>query len=107
MADRTTFVIAHRLSTVRNANAIMVLEKQEEIIERGGPRRFFGPEGTVLQPVYGQGRTGINLNMDLTFLSADLRLLSPWPLILHFFKYKGLKLTILLICKGFTNCTSY
>ena len=26
MADRTTFVIAHRLSTVRNANAIMVLE---------------------------------------------------------------------------------
>ena len=73
----------------------------------GGPRRSFGPEGTVLQPVYGQGRTGINLNMDLTFLSADLRLLSPWPLILHFFKYKGLKLTILLICKGFTNCTSY
>ena len=35
MKDRTTFVIAHRLSTVRNANAIMVLE-QGEIIERGG-----------------------------------------------------------------------
>ena len=34
MKDRTTFVIAHRLSTVRNANAIMVLE-QGEIIERG------------------------------------------------------------------------
>ncbi len=34
MATRTTFVIAHRLSTVRNANAIMVLE-QGEIIERG------------------------------------------------------------------------
>jgi ATP-binding cassette subfamily B protein len=34
MSDRTTFVIAHRLSTVRNANAIMVLEKGE-IIERG------------------------------------------------------------------------
>ena len=34
MADRTTFVIAHRLSTVRNANAIMVLE-HGEIIERG------------------------------------------------------------------------
>ena len=34
MKDRTTFVIAHRLSTVRNANAIMVLEKGE-IIERG------------------------------------------------------------------------
>lgn len=34
MADRTTFVIAHRLSTVRNANAIMVLENGQ-IIERG------------------------------------------------------------------------
>ena len=34
LADRTTFVIAHRLSTVRNANAIMVLE-QGQIIERG------------------------------------------------------------------------
>ena len=34
MKERTTFVIAHRLSTVRNANAIMVLE-QGEIIERG------------------------------------------------------------------------
>ena len=34
MKNRTTFVIAHRLSTVRNSNAIMVLE-QGNIIERG------------------------------------------------------------------------
>ncbi|MCR5517939.1 MAG: ABC transporter ATP-binding protein/permease [Lachnospiraceae bacterium] len=34
MENRTTFVIAHRLSTVRKANAIMVLEKGR-IIERG------------------------------------------------------------------------
>ena len=34
MKDRTTFVIAHRLSTVRNSNAIMVLEAGR-IIERG------------------------------------------------------------------------
>ena len=34
MKNRTTFVIAHRLSTVRNSNAIMVLENGV-IIERG------------------------------------------------------------------------
>ena len=34
MGSRTTFVIAHRLSTVRNSNAIMVLENGV-IIERG------------------------------------------------------------------------
>ena len=34
MRDRTTFVIAHRLSTVRNADLILVLE-QGEIVERG------------------------------------------------------------------------
>ncbi|MBQ3934325.1 MAG: hypothetical protein II715_00770, partial [Clostridia bacterium] len=34
MKDRTTFVIAHRLSTVRDANAIFVLE-HGVIIERG------------------------------------------------------------------------
>ncbi len=34
MYGRTSFVIAHRLSTVRNADCIMVLE-QGRIIERG------------------------------------------------------------------------
>lgn len=44
MADRTTFVIAHRLSTVRNANAIMVLE-QGEIIERGDHEELLAMKG--------------------------------------------------------------
>ena len=34
MKGRTVFVIAHRLSTVRNSNAIIVLENGK-IIERG------------------------------------------------------------------------
>ena len=34
MENKTTFVIAHRLSTVRSSNAIMVLEKGR-IVERG------------------------------------------------------------------------
>ncbi len=44
MADRTTFVIAHRLSTVRNANAIMVLENGE-IIERGSHDDLIAAKG--------------------------------------------------------------
>ena len=36
MEGRTVFVIAHRLSTVRRANAILVLE-QGAVVERGTP----------------------------------------------------------------------
>lgn len=44
MKDRTTLVIAHRLSTVRNANAIMVLE-HGEIIERGDHEDLIAQKG--------------------------------------------------------------
>ena len=44
MKNRTTFVIAHRLSTVRNADAIMVLENGE-IIERGNHQQLLEKKG--------------------------------------------------------------
>ncbi len=44
MKNRTTFVIAHRLSTVRNSDAIMVLE-QGEIIERGSHEQLLEMKG--------------------------------------------------------------
>ena len=48
MQGRTTFVIAHRLSTVRNSNAIMVLE-QGEIIERGSHDDLLKEHGRYYQ----------------------------------------------------------
>ena len=48
MKNRTTFVIAHRLSTVRNADCIMVLE-QGEIIERGTHKQLLDMKGRYYQ----------------------------------------------------------
>lgn len=48
MQGRTTFVIAHRLSTVRNSNAIMVME-QGEIIERGTHEDLLALKGRYYQ----------------------------------------------------------
>ena len=53
MYGRTSFVIAHRLSTVRNAKAIMVLE-QGEIIERGDHEDLLAQHGRYYQLYTGQ-----------------------------------------------------
>ena len=53
MDGRTVFVIAHRLSTVRNSKAIMVLEKGE-IIERGNHEELLEQKGRYYKLYTGQ-----------------------------------------------------
>ena len=48
MAGRTTFVIAHRLSTVKNSDCIIVLE-QGRVIERGNHDQLIAEKGKYYQ----------------------------------------------------------
>ena len=56
MSGRTTFVIAHRLSTVRNSDCIMVLE-QGRIIERGTHDQLIEEQGKYYQVYTGNAIT--------------------------------------------------
>lgn len=53
MENRTVFVIAHRLSTVRNSDAIMVLD-HGQIIERGSHDELIAQKGRYYQLYTGQ-----------------------------------------------------
>lgn len=55
MIGRTVFVIAHRLSTVRNSNAIMVLE-HGEIIERGNHEDLISQKGRYYELCTGKAK---------------------------------------------------
>ncbi len=52
MEGRTVFVIAHRLSTVRNADAILVLE-QGQVVERGDHQELLDQKGRYYQLYHG------------------------------------------------------
>ena len=52
MEGRTVFVIAHRLSTVRNANVILVLE-HGQVVERGDHEDLLRQRGEYYQLYYG------------------------------------------------------
>ena len=57
MAGRTTFVIAHRLSTVRNSDCIIVLE-QGRVIERGSHDQLMEQKGKYYQLYTGKLGSG-------------------------------------------------
>jgi ATP-binding cassette, subfamily B, multidrug efflux pump len=53
MQGRTSFVIAHRLSTVRNADEILVMENGE-IVERGSHEALLKQKGQYYELYTGQ-----------------------------------------------------
>ena len=70
MLGRTTFVIAHRLSTVREADIILVL-KEGEIVERGTHEELIG-RGGIYQDIYElQLKPQEEIMMDVTLVGDE------------------------------------
>ena len=58
MKGRTTFVIAHRLSTVKNSDCIMVME-QGRIIERGTHDQLMSRKGSIINCIPGTSHSNL------------------------------------------------
>jgi ATP-binding cassette, subfamily B, bacterial MsbA len=58
--DRTVIVIAHRLSTVRNADTIVVLQQQGRIVEQGTHQELMTLQGWYYQLEKNQGLDKVN-----------------------------------------------
>ena len=70
MKGRTTFVIAHRLSTVREADLIVIL-KDGEIVEQGTHQALIA-RGGIYQDIYDlQLRPQEEIMLDAAFASDD------------------------------------
>jgi ATP-binding cassette subfamily B protein len=63
MAGRTTFIIAHRLSTVRDADDILVFESGR-IVERGGFSELLAQRGRFAELVETQLQPAVDLHIE-------------------------------------------
>jgi ATP-binding cassette subfamily B protein len=69
-AGRTTFAIAHRLSTLRNADRLVVLEKGQ-IVEQGTHTELMDKKGVFYKLVETQKQTSKALAEDVAFADVD------------------------------------
>ena len=53
MKDRTSFIIAHRLNTIRDADTIMVID-HGEIVEKGNHDKLMSQQGRYYQMFFNQ-----------------------------------------------------
>ena len=70
MYGRTVFVIAHRLSTVKNANVIIVLDHGRS--SSGHPRGAHRPEGPVLPALHRRFRAGVRQQRNTMKMAGTL-----------------------------------